>query len=72
MATQKPNMEVVKQLRTLLDSQGLLSHSAVSDLKTTYEKKRETTNFFSFGTKRDLDLKISALAYLLKNEVSKN
>lgn len=72
MASQRPNMEVVKQLRKLLNTQGLLNHSAITELISTYQEKRKTANFFSFATKRDLALKISALTYLLENEVSKN
>tara|TARA_E500000318_G_scaffold112008_1_gene133326 strand:+ start:11910 stop:12128 length:219 start_codon:yes stop_codon:yes gene_type:complete len=72
MANQRPNMEVVKQLRKLLNTQGLLNHTAIAELISTYQKKKEATNFFSFATKRDLALKISALTYLLENEISKN
>lgn len=68
MLSSKPNMIVVKQIRTKLESEGMFNRHYIDGLISNLSKKRESAGWFSFITKRNLDQQINALNYLLKKD----
>ena len=60
-------MDVVKKVRQRLESEGMFNETAITDLRSNLEKKRENTSFFMFEKKKELNQTITALTYLLEN-----
>tara|TARA_Y100001933_G_C18859925_1_gene505484 strand:+ start:528 stop:740 length:213 start_codon:yes stop_codon:yes gene_type:complete len=70
MAYRKPNMDMVVKVRSRLKSEGSFNGSTITTLRDNLQKKREKTHFLLFKRKIQLDETISALSYLLENEIS--
>lgn len=67
MAKKRPNMDMVKKVRSRLESEGKLDAETMTTIKGNLEKKRNATFFMMFNKRRELDETISALDYLLEN-----
>lgn len=71
MARSKINMDVVKQVRSKLESKEMFNPEYMNALSEKLKVQRQSLGFFSFGKKRELDLTISALSYLLDKNQNK-
>ena len=65
-------MDVVKQVRYKLESREMFNPESLSALNEKLKLQRKSLGFFSFAKKRELDLTISALTYLLDKKQNKN
>ncbi|WP_339338934.1 MULTISPECIES: hypothetical protein [unclassified Croceitalea] len=72
MARSKINMDVVKQVRSKLESREMFNPESMSALSEKLKLQRKSLSCFSFTKKRELDLTISALTYLLDKKKNKN
>jgi len=68
MAKKRPNMDMVKKVRSRLESEGKLDAETMTTIKGNLEKKRNATFFMMSNKRRELDETISALDYLLENQ----
>lgn len=72
MAKKRPNMDMVKKVRSRLESEGKLDAETMTTIKGNLEKKRNATFFMMFNKRRELDETISALDYLLENHEARD
>jgi len=72
MAKKRPNMDMVKKVRSRLESEGKLDAETMTTIKGNLEKKRNATFFMMFNKRRELDETISALNYLLENHEARD
>lgn len=68
MSREKPNREIVHQVKTKLQNDGLLTQESIQELRVLLEAKKEKTSVFQFAKRRELKETIAALNYLLKKQ----
>lgn len=68
MSREKPNREIVHQVKAKLQNDGLLTQESIQELRVLLEAKKEKTSVFQFAKRRELKETIAALNYLLKKQ----